>query len=112
MKGSVYLQLDKHLSLKGEWALNLKLRKDVKRKVGDLYDIVLCFDDREIAFMTFKKAKNGSLEQGQVRRVIDCARKCAGEQGEEWIRKMERLVETQRLEIKMWILDFYKSIKF
>ena len=106
-------EIDKYYTLRGQWALNSDYIG--VRPVGDIYDIVLCFDDKEICYMTFKKQKDGSLKASGNFGIIHCARQCAShreiKEPVEWVRDMQEWVELNRSKAKKWILEFLEILQ-
>lgn len=98
-RSKAYCEIDTHLKLKGQWAVNTNYIG--KRDAGDIYDIILCFDTKEIAFMPFIKQDDNTLLSQNV-----IVRHCS--QNDDI--KSKLWVEMHRKTIKKWIILFSKTL--
>ena len=120
MDGSVrmnaFLHIDDHLNIKGMWALCTNDTKE--RKPGAIYDLVFCYNDKQIAYMVAQKQANNSLKMIS-QNVNHCARNwfsweygspnfCANEK---WIDEMENWVNNHSNAIQKHLSSFLKTLQ-
>jgi len=99
-RSKAYFKINQKFTLKGQWAVNTNYYG--KRDTGEIYDIILCSNNKEIAFMPFIKQSDNTL--GFQNLIVRHCAQCDDIKDKLW-------VENHRTNIKNWILSFLKTLQ-